>query len=251
MKPYRVTCSATRPAPGGISRALLPLAVALALCTQALAHERDWHQDRTYPSAHSGVDHAHDRHHQPHDREPYHASDAHRAGYWQGVVNAALTFGGERLATVEVDTRFSGVESEDIRAGELMMFGGGLLYTEGNFQLQGIMNYHVDGIFGDNGDASFTRWPLELMAFTTTPRWRVGGGISYHIDPELEIDIDFQPRQRVNFKNETGIVFQADYRLNDQVSIGLRHMAIEYEAENGSDAKIDGDNTGVIFTASF
>lgn len=228
------------PIPRWRSRALLALATALAVSANtALAHgpyghdEPDWHDS----------DHG-DRRHAPHE---------HRQGpgYWSPVLNAALTFGGERLATVEVDTAFSGTESEDIRAGELFMFGGGLLFTDGNLQVQGTVNYHVDGVFGENGDASFTRWPLELLVFTTTPRWRIGGGITHHLDPEVEIDIDFQPRQKATLKNATGIVFQADYRLSEQLSIGLRHTQIDYEPDNNSDVEIDGDNTGLSFTLSF
>lgn len=215
---------------------LSALLAAAAAITPALAHEpvHDHHEP-------DWEDHGHDHG----DRHGY-----PQRGYWSPVFNAGLSFGGERLATVEVDTAFNGIEEEDIRAGELFMFGGGLLFTERNFQLQATFNYHVDGIFGENGDASFTRWPLELLAFTTTPRWRVGGGVSYHIDPEVEIDIDFQPREKAKFENAAGIVFQADYRFNENLSLGLRHMAIDYEVE-GNDNEVDGDNTGLIFTVNF
>ncbi|MGB5324502.1 MAG: hypothetical protein WBN40_03635 [Pseudomonadales bacterium] len=219
-------------------------ALAALLPAQVLAH------DPAYGHGEPDWDRRHER--EPHTQHDRHAAQHHQAGgYWNGLFNAALTFGGERLATVDVDTRYDGFEREDIRAGELFMFGGGLLYIERNFQLQGTVNYHVDGIFGDNGDASFTRWPFELLAFTTTPRWRIGGGVSYHVDPEIDIDIDFQAREKVSFKNATGIVIQVDYRLSDNLNIGLRHTAIEYEPDNNSNVEIDGDNTGIAFSVNF
>ncbi|NNC55554.1 MAG: hypothetical protein HKO07_07525, partial [Pseudomonadales bacterium] len=125
-------------APNGAQRArrrvLLPIVLLLPLSAPLLAHDRDWHEQQHRQS--HGSPHAHDGHHDhepPYEQDRRHQQQPYYGGYWQGVANAALTFGGERLATVEVDTRFSGVESEDIRAGELFMFGGGLLYTDGNF----------------------------------------------------------------------------------------------------------------------
>ena len=206
--------------------------------------------------AHDPYDHQHghsehDGHSAEHRNAPPPYGNPVPYGYWSGIVTAALTFGGEKLAEVDVETYYDDIEREDIKAGELFMFGGGLLYTQDTLQIQATLNYHVDGVFGDNGDASFSRWPVELLAFWATPQWRIGGGATYHINPELDIDIDYSPNVNIDFKNAAGVVVQAEYRLSEQLSIGLRHTAIEYEPEGTTDVELEGDHTGLVVSLVF
>ncbi|NNL56832.1 MAG: hypothetical protein HKO71_03705 [Pseudomonadales bacterium] len=200
---------------------------------------------------HSHPEHAPHHRDYPQHRQPANNSPYPPAGYWSAVVSTGLTFGGEKLAEVEFENYDHDIEREDIRAGELFMFSGGAVYTQDTLQLQGTIGYHVDGIFGHNGDAGFTRWPLELLAFLNTPQWRLGGGITHHLNPKLDIDIDNSTDVRVNFKNATGVVLQADYRLSEQFNIGLRHTAIEYETDDANNVEIEGDHTGLILTFNF
>ena len=201
------------------------------------------------PHSHPG--HAPQHHDYPQHSQPAHNSPYPPPGYWSAVFSTGLTFGGEKLADVEYEDYDHDIEREEIRAGELLMFSGGAVYTQDTFQLQGTIGYHVDGIFGQNGDAGFTRWPLELLAFLNTPQWRLGGGITYHLNPELDIGIDNSTNVKVNFKNAAVVVLQADYRLSPQFTMGLRHTAIEYETDDANKAEIEGDHTGLILTFNF
>ena len=169
---------------------------------------------------------------------------------WRPVLQTGLTFGGDELVEVEVDYVFGGSDDEDIRAGEAFMFGGGALYERGNFQLQATINYFVDGVFGDNGNASFTRWPLELLAFYSTPKWRLGGGPTYHVNPEFELDIDYQFDEKASFDDAFGFIIQIEYRFSEKISVGARFTGIEYETEETNSVKINGDHGGLVFSLS-
>lgn len=173
---------------------------------------------------------------------------------WNGVASLGVTFGGDKLIEVEVEDDFFGDEDEDIRAGELVAFALGAAYQfpDSPLQLQATVGYHSDGIIADNGDTDFSRVPVELLAFLSLGRQRIGGGITHHINPEFDVDIDFLPRDRVEFDNATGFVLQYDFRVTPFLAIGARLVNIEYEPENifrGPD--VDGDHFGITLTFLF
>ena len=68
------------------------------------------------------------------------------------ILNGAFTEGGDDLVKV----KFKNAESEKIKAGGLLMLGGGLLLTPGSgaVSLQLTLNYHFDSITAKNGDAT-------------------------------------------------------------------------------------------------
>lgn len=163
------------------------------------------------------------------------------------VLTGGITYGGDELAKV----RFLDGGSQKIKAGSLLYVGAGFLARFSNtpISLQATINYHFDISTAENGDATFSRVPLEAIAFYTKDKFRFGAGLSYHMSPELEIDTDFGGRTD-GFDDALGYVFQVDYLAAKNLALGGRILAIEYEASE-VDFSADGNSVGLIGTLMF
>ena len=160
-----------------------------------------------------------------------------------GFLSGGLTFGGDTLGTVVYDDG----DTENIKAGEFFFFSGGVLATQDNFQLQGSIGYYSDEANADNGDVGFTRIPLEFLTFWKQEKFRLGGGLTYHVDPEFEIDLDGDPNNgKVKFDDALGFVVQADYLFDNGFTLGVRYTAIDYEYSDIDAEDVDGSSTGVV-----
>lgn len=170
----------------------------------------------------------------------------------QAVLSIGLTFGGDKLKELTVDTFFDGEETENIKAGESVYFAGGASFKYHSFETQLTIGYYIDGIFGDNGETSFVRYPLELLTFWSFEKLRLGGGAALHLNPKFEFDIDndFLPKETVRFDDATGFVFQVDYAFARQFRIGVRFTDIDYETSD-LPAKVEGNSIGLTGTAIF
>lgn len=182
------------------------------------------------------------------------AQRAYNHNGWNFVGSLGLTFGGDELIEVEVEDDFFGDDDEDVRAGESVVFAVGAAYQFYNspLQLQATLGYHTDGIFADNGDTEFSRKPLELLAFYSIDRHRIGVGVTRHLDPEFDVDIDFLPEDRVKFDDATGFVVQYDFRVTAFFALGARFTSIEYQPEDPfRGPNVDGDHIGIMMTFLF
>ncbi len=179
-----------------------------------------------------------------------------------GFIGAGLTGGGEDLATVEV--QYSGNNSStndrDISSGGLYSLTGGVIIQTPNpaIDVQASFGMHSDDVFAGGDSVSFTRWPLELLAFGKQGPHRLGGGISYHLNPELDLEDVNQPVY--TFENALGWVAEYGYSLNGWgnkgLVIGARYMLIEYELETANNSPadnkpIDGSHVGINFNWLF
>lgn len=179
---------------------------------------------------------------------------AHNHTGWNFVGSLGITFGGDQLIEVEVENDFYGDDNEDVRAGESAAIALGAAYQFYNspLQLQATVGYHNDSILADNGDTDFTRKPLELLAFYAIDRHRIGVGVTHHLDPEFDVDIDFLARDRVDFDDATGFVLQYDFRVASFLAFGARLVSIEYEPENRfRGPAVEGDHFGLMMTFLF
>lgn len=169
------------------------------------------------------------------------------AGSFTGIASIGVTFGGDTFTEVEFDNG----DDEKIKAGELALFSGGLVYEQNDFQLQATLGYYSDRASGDNGDVCFTRIPVEVLGFWKQEKFRLGAGIAHHLNPEFEVDIDGNfSNGTVAFDDATGFVVQADYLFEDGIALGLRFTAIEYEEDSIAE-KIDGDSIGIMLSYIF
>lgn len=168
-------------------------------------------------------------------------------GQYRGIVALGLTFGGDTFTKVKFDNG----DNDNIKAGELALFTGGLIYEQDNWQIQGTISYYTDTASGENGDVCFTRIPLEILGFWKQDNFRLGAGLTHHLSPEFEIDIDNSADNgTVEFDDATGLVVQGDYFFSSQFGVGLRYTSVEYENDFSSE-KIDGDSVGLIFSYIF
>lgn len=173
-----------------------------------------------------------------------------------GFVGIGLTAGGDRLATVDVVTFNDHSDERDLHAGEVMTLTGGLIAPIAPLlTAQFSIGYHTDRVSAGNDSVWFDRFPLEFIPFYNLGRHRFGAGISYHLDPELNLRDAGGPR--VDFDNALGWLVEYDFHFVGWGSsgpvLGVRYMWIDYEIDavdgssvpGGSD--VEGDHIGVHF----
>ena len=160
----------------------------------------------------------------------------------RGIVLLAASTGGDKLVRVD----YKNGETSNIKAGDGGMLAIGVLWTRKQFELQSTLGYYADSAPASNGDASFTRLPIELMAFWRYKQFRIGGGITHHFNPKLRIDFDnINGNETVKYNNASGLIIQADYYYSDQFGVGLKLTDIDYKARQ-SNQKFDGNSVGVV-----
>jgi hypothetical protein len=104
----------------------------------------------------------------------------------RGIVLLAASTGGDKLVRVD----YKNGETSNIKAGDGGMLAIGVLWTRKQFELQSTLGYYADSAPASNGDASFTRLPIELMSFWRYKQFRIGGDINRHFNPKLKVDFD-------------------------------------------------------------
>lgn len=165
------------------------------------------------------------------------------------VLGAGITVGGDDLLSVS----YRDGDSDKLKAGELLDLKiGGQYRPEGaKVSLQATIGFHFDSVDADNGDASFSRMPLDLLAFYHKNQHRFGLGGTYHSNTELDIDIDILPKEKIDFKNSAGWVVEYGYRFEQSpLTLALRGVKIEYK-EQRSGLTASGDHIGVYAYLNF
>ncbi|NHZ93452.1 outer membrane beta-barrel protein [Massilia sp. CCM 8733] len=143
------------------------------------------------------------------------------------VVGAGLTAGGDKLATA----KYSNGGSIDVRAGGMIAFLAGVDYrVNQEFSFQGTVGFHVDQASARNGDVTFKRFPIEVLAyFHPTDKMRIGGGVRYVSSPKLNGD-GFGAGVYQEFDNTVGAVVEGEYFFSPNVGLKLRYVKEEYES---------------------
>lgn len=174
---------------------------------------------------------------------PAAARDVHFIG------RLALEGGGEDLVEVE----YSDGSSKTVTGGGLVTFSGGLVYTPETLPIavEALIGYKVDSVTGSNGDIKFTRLPLDLIASYRIGNFRVGGGVTYHLSPELTCNVDGMCDGSVSLDPALGGLVQFAYGRYDGGfvwDLGLRGTIINYKAPGGS---FDGSCFGGFLSFGF
>jgi len=92
--------------------------------------------------------------------------------------------------------------------------------------------------------------PINALGFITIPDWRFGGGLTYHISPELRSTFD-NDRFTDEFNNALGAIVQIQYEPTDFFAIGLKGTFIEYELKRDTSQKANGNSLGLVLTIKF
>ena len=90
--------------------------------------------------------------------------------------------------------------------------------------------------------------PLEALAFYRFERVRLGGGLTYHLNPKIE-GSGFANPLEIKFKDPLGLVLQADWRATEALGLGVRYTFLEYEAKGNFTGTAKANGFGL--TASF
>lgn len=167
------------------------------------------------------------------------------AGELQGLAKTGLDFGGDELQTVT----FVDGSTESIKANEGFYLAGGIGYVSSDLTVESqlTLGWKYTSITGSNGDLSFTRYPLEALAFYAGESFRLGGGLTYHLNPKLDGGGVLAGMGR-DLDNALGLLAQVDYRLGDSLAVGARYTFLEY-ARDGGDVRADG--FGLTLTGNF
>lgn len=164
------------------------------------------------------------------------------------LLTGGLTYGGDKIAKIT----YTNGDSVDIRAGGLLLIGGGGVYQfNNNWETQLSINYQFDRANARNGDATFDRYPIDLLGFYRIGAHRFGGGVSYHLNPTFDSDFDLvNGKQKIEFDNAVGAVIEYDYFFNNSIALGARYVNIKYKSSDIS-GSVDGSYGGLIFTGYF
>lgn len=125
---------------------------------------------------------------------------------------------------------------------------GALFYREPSRQygVRVTAGYQYDRSGGTNGGATFHTVPIEVLPFREFERASFGVGLAYHVEPRFKATGQISNLDQ-RFDDALGIVMQAEWRLHDRFSVGLRYSLIEYHAASQS-VEIKGNTAGVVFS---
>jgi hypothetical protein len=177
------------------------------------------------------------------------------------MLQLGYDFGGKTLATVEQFDYYNGYESSKIRAGQGLIFeaGAAIESEQKDFEIQFLIGYKFDRESASNGSVTWDRIPFTTLAMIKKNRWKFGGGVTYHLNPELSgsfsgydnNDNFFNDSVNDEYDNAIGGIVQVQYKISEAIAIGLRGTFIEYKLKNDSSVVASGNSIGINFSYSF
>lgn len=177
------------------------------------------------------------------------------------VIQLGYDFGGKTLAEVQHYDAYNGYVIRKIRAGQGINFEGGtsLNNDADNLELKLLVGYKFDEESSFNGSVKWKRIPLSAVAFIKNNRWKLGGGVTYHIDPQLigsfsgidNNNVPFNDSVNDSYENSMGAIIEAQYNITDSTSVGLKGTLIEYKLKNNPSVIANGNSIGINFTYTF
>jgi len=172
-----------------------------------------------------------------------------------------IDFGGDTMA--EGDLVYgNSTQTEKIRANQFVSAAGGAQWVDADRKLYAEMTlgWKADAINATNQEYRFTRYPVEILGFHALPAtpwegavWRLGGGLTYHIHPELKASGSFANGTE-RFHNALGAVVQSDILFAPgrftQLGLGVRYTALTYEAV-ATGQKFKANGLGLVLSLGF
>jgi hypothetical protein len=157
------------------------------------------------------------------------------------VLKLGLDFGGEEIAST--------TDGGSLKTNDGFILGGGtsILSDSKDLEVEVTLAWKYGNLSASDGSISFTRFPLDALVFYRMPQFRLGGGLTYHLNPKLKGD-GVASGLDVKFDNAVGLVIQGDYLIGSKMTLGLRYTSLEYKL-NSVTAKASG--VGVTFGISF
>ena len=167
---------------------------------------------------------------------------------WRWVAGIGITAGGAKLATAD----YSDGTSANIKAGSgLALLAGAEYRLNPEFSVQGTVGYHIHFTpEASNGDANFSRVPLELIGyFHPNQQWRVGGGLRHTSAVKLNVKGAAYYMDR-DYQDATGALVEVEYFTAPNIGVKVRFVNEKFKQE-GSRREVSGNHVGLLLNAYF
>jgi len=182
------------------------------------------------------------------------------------MLQMGYDWGGTTLATVQhsnydVFNYSYNDENYDIRAGEGLSLEVGAAVGSDNsdMELHFLVGYKFDSDSANNGDVKWDVIPFTALAMFKSNKWKFGGGITYHLNPELDSSFPIYDQNNkfvsngVNekYENAFGGVAKIQYRVTPSLDLGVKGTFIEYELKNDTKFKAKANSIGFVLSYAF
>ena len=181
------------------------------------------------------------------------------------IIQIGYDWGGTTLTTVSHENydyygnRYT--NNSKIKAGQGLNFDAGAVMgnDNSNMELQFLVGYKFDSDTASNGDVTWDVIPFTALAMFKSQRWKVGGGITYHLNPELDASLPTYDKDGKflgngvddKYNSAFGGVAQIQYRATEALSLGIKGTFIEYELKNDPTITADGNSIGFVLSYTF
>lgn len=159
------------------------------------------------------------------------------------VLGLGLTFGGDTLFSAT----YTDGSSDSISAGGgLLIYGGFDYHFNDTVSFQSTLGYHFDTTKqASNGSVTFSRIPLELLAYYhVNDVFRLGGGMRIVNSAKLKGD-GIAGNVNYSFENTTGLVIESEYKFGPTFGLKLRHVRESYRPLGGT-GTFNGNHFGIL-----
>ncbi len=168
------------------------------------------------------------------------------------LLGGGLTVGGDTMIDVTfVNEAGQPLDSARVKAGQLLQVYGGLEYQPVlRFSLQATLGYHWHNAEGSDGQAKFSRYPVELLGqYHINENWRIGAGARFVRGAKRELHIS-NPSNPIDleqkFDNTTGAIIEGEYVVDRKLGFKLRYVSEKYKAQAPFTDKFDGSHVGLL-----
>jgi hypothetical protein len=165
----------------------------------------------------------------------------------RGFIGMGIAGGGDTLGTV----RFNNGDTTNVKAGAGIDLRAGLDWraASGPIGVQASVGYFVERVGGSNGSVTFTRYPVEVLAYVLAAGdIRFGVGLR-HVGTGKEKGSGAASFASISFKGSTAAVVEGEWVGAGNYGIAVRYANDKYTAPNG--AKIDGSHAALRFNWYF
>jgi hypothetical protein len=163
------------------------------------------------------------------------------------MIKVGIDTGGDTLVTAT----FADGSTETINANQGFYVGGGVSIVNAakNLELEISLSFKYTTAYGPSSELDWTRYPLDALVFYRWSWLRLGGGLTYHLNPQLKGNGEVSGLT-TGFDNALGFVLQADYRITETFTAGVRFTSVDYKASAGP-LKATGSGVGITLGMSF
>ena len=172
---------------------------------------------------------------------------AAHAGDVRGFVGLDVTGGGDTLASVT----YTDGSTQSIKAGGMLQIGGGVEYRQAGapWAVQAGIGYHFDTTHANNGDITFSRWPIELSGvWYPSEQIRLGLGLRHATNASLHSSGAASDLGDTDFSAKTGALVEGEWLITPKMGLSLRWVDEKY---NLAGHDIDGSHVGLGFKFYF